>query len=128
MKHLRYPPPCNSIPLNYLPHSLSPINSLSSPFTHLFFPIIPLSCPFTHLFYSINTLSSPVTLPSILQPASIGGGKCPEWPQTEVIDLLALDLKVAGFVAIVSVIYLLGALVVGFLVKNNLKDYKSDYI
>jgi hypothetical protein len=62
-----------------------------------------------------------------LQPTSIGG-KCPEWPQSEVIDLLALDLKVAGFVAIVSVIYLLGALIVGFLVKNNLKDYKSDYI
>ena len=64
---------------------------------------------------------------SLLQPTSIES-KCPEWPQSEVIDLLALDLKVAGFVAIVSVIYLLGALVVGFLVKNNLKDYKSDYI
>ena len=45
-----------------------------------------------------------------------------------MIDLLALDLKVAGFVAIVSVIYLFGALTVGLLVKNNLKDYKSDYI
>ena len=54
--------------------------------------------------------------------------RCPEWPQDEIIDLIALDLKVAGFVAIVSIIYLLGALIVGLLVKNNLKDYKSDYI
>lgn len=60
--------------------------------------------------------------------SSANEGRCPEWPQSEVIDLLALDLKVAGFVAIVSVIYLLGALTVGLLVKNNLKDYKSDYI
>lgn len=45
-----------------------------------------------------------------------------------MIDILALDLKITGFVAIVSIIYLLGALIVGLLVRNNLKDYKSDYI
>ena len=63
-----------------------------------------------------------------LQISAGSGGRCPEWPQSEVINLLALDLKIAGFVAIVSVIYLLGALTVGLVVKNNLKDYKSDYI
>ena len=63
-----------------------------------------------------------------MQISAGSGGRCPEWPQSEVINLLALDLKIAGFVAIVSVIYLLGALTVGLVVKNNLKDYKSDYI
>jgi hypothetical protein len=54
--------------------------------------------------------------------------RCPEWTQTEVTAILSLDLQVAGFVAVVSIIYLLGAFIIGFVVKNNLKDYKSDYI
>lgn len=64
----------------------------------------------------------------IIKDDSALEGRCPEWPQNEVITLLSLDLKIAGFVAIVSVIYLLGALIVGLLVKNNLRDYKSDFI
>ena len=51
-----------------------------------------------------------------------------EWSQSEIITLLSLDLKIAAFVAIVSVIYLAGALTVGFIVWKNLLHYKSGFI
>jgi hypothetical protein len=74
------------------------------------------------------TLTLALTLTKDITQAISLEGRCPEWPQSEVIALLVLDLKIAGFVAVVSIIYLLGALVVGLLIRSNLKDYKSDYI
>lgn len=54
--------------------------------------------------------------------------RCPEWTQKDVTALVSIDLQVAGFLAIVSIIYLFLAFNIGFVVKNNLKDYKTDYI
>lgn len=54
--------------------------------------------------------------------------RCPEWTNTEIITLLSLDLKISAFVAIVSVIYLTGALTVGLIVWQNLRNYKSASI
>ena len=54
--------------------------------------------------------------------------RCPEWSNTEIITLLSLDLKIASFVAIVSVIYLTGAFMVGIITWKNLRNYKSASI
>jgi hypothetical protein len=54
--------------------------------------------------------------------------RCPEWSNQEIITLLSLDLKISSFVAIVSVIYLTGALTVGLIVWRRLLSYKSASI
>ncbi len=53
---------------------------------------------------------------------------CPEWTTKEILDLLVLDLRISGIIAFVSAIYLLGALIVSFIVLRSLKYYKTDYI
>jgi hypothetical protein len=54
--------------------------------------------------------------------------RCPSWTQSEIITLLSLDLKIAGFVSIVSALFVVGAWFVGFIVWKNLRNYKSAFI
>ncbi len=54
--------------------------------------------------------------------------RCPEWTKFEIVTLLASDLRLAGMVSTVSILYLFGALIVAFLVRSNLKNYKSDFV
>lgn len=61
-----------------------------------------------------------------VQGASVN--RCPQWAKDEVISLLVLDLKIAGIVAFVSLLYLFGAMIVAFLVQQSLENYKNDYI
>ena len=54
---------------------------------------------------------------------------CPEWSQGDVIKLLVLDLRVAGVVGLVCIMYLVGALVVAFFTLNySLRNYKTDFV
>ena len=54
--------------------------------------------------------------------------RCPEWTKFEIVTLMSVDLRLAGMVSTVSILYLMGALIVAFLVRNNLLNYKSDFI
>lgn len=63
---------------------------------------------------------------SVLEGSAVN--RCPEWGTDEVISLLVLDLKIAGIVAFVSLLYLFGAMIVAFLVQQSLENYKSEYI
>ena len=53
---------------------------------------------------------------------------CPEWTTNEVVQLSVLDLKMAGIVSYLCIIYLLGALVVAGRFSTKLKNYKMEYI
>ena len=53
---------------------------------------------------------------------------CPEWSREEVLTLFSLDFRLTGMVSSLEILYLVGALIVAFLVDNNLKNYKSDFI
>ena len=53
---------------------------------------------------------------------------CPEWSRDEVLTLFSLDFRLTGMVSSLEILYLIGALIVAFLVDNNLKNYKSDFI
>lgn len=44
------------------------------------------------------------------------------------MTLLSLDFRMTGMVSSLEILYLIGALIVAFLVDNNLKNYKSDFI
>ena len=54
--------------------------------------------------------------------------RCPSWTESEILTLLSLDLKIAGFVSIVSALFVVGAWFVGFIVWKNLRNYKSAFI
>ena len=60
--------------------------------------------------------------------SATGRDMCPEWSQSEIVQLSTLDLKLAGLVAFLCLTYLLGALVVAGVVREKLKNYKSDFI
>ena len=53
---------------------------------------------------------------------------CPEWSTQEIVDMTAIDIKMAGLVAFLSLLYLIGALVVAGLLRENLKNYKTEYV
>lgn len=53
---------------------------------------------------------------------------CPEWSSKDVMSLLSLDFRLAGMVAILSILYIIGGLIVASLVDNGLKNYKTDFI
>ena len=53
---------------------------------------------------------------------------CPEWSTKEIVDMTAIDIKMAGLVAILSLIYLFSAIVVAWLLRENLKNYKTEYV
>ena len=56
------------------------------------------------------------------------GLTCPEWTNEEILSYLGLDLKIAGVVSFISLLYVLGGLSVAFLVRKSLKNYKTDYV
>ena len=60
--------------------------------------------------------------------SATGRDMCPEWSQSEIVQLSTLDLKLAGLVSFLCLTYLLGALVVAGVVREKLKNYKTDYI
>jgi hypothetical protein len=45
-----------------------------------------------------------------------------------VLTLVSLDLRLAGMVAILSILYIAGGLIVAFLVGHSLKNYKTDFV
>jgi hypothetical protein len=53
---------------------------------------------------------------------------CPEWSKADVISLLVLDLRIAGVVGLVCILYLVGALIVASIVNYSLRNYKTDYV
>ena len=53
---------------------------------------------------------------------------CPEWREDEIVEMTATDIKMAGLVAFLSFAYLLGALIVAGLLRENLKNYKSEFV
>ena len=53
---------------------------------------------------------------------------CPEWSTKEIVDMTAIDIKMAGLVAFLSLLYLIGALIVASLLRQNLKNYKTEYV
>lgn len=57
-----------------------------------------------------------------------GNSRCPEWSPKDVVEMMALNIKIAGVVAFLAMSYLIGALTVSGLVQDNLRNYKSDYI
>jgi hypothetical protein len=54
--------------------------------------------------------------------------RCPQWNEEEVVAMTATDMKLAGLVAFLSFAYLLGALIVAGLLRQNLKNYKSEFV
>jgi len=62
------------------------------------------------------------------QSTSPGLNRCPEWTQSEVLSLLALDLKITGIVALVSVVYLIGAFIIAWIENEHLNNYETDYV
>ncbi len=54
--------------------------------------------------------------------------RCPQWSEQEVVSMTATDMKLAGLVAFLSFAYLLGALIVAGLLRQNLKNYKSEFV
>ena len=53
---------------------------------------------------------------------------CPEWSKDEVVQLSVLDLKMAGIVSFLCLVYLLGALVVVGVYRERLKNYRMEYV
>ena len=54
--------------------------------------------------------------------------QCPEWSENDIISSVVPDLQLAGAVAFIGMVYLIGALIVASIVRGNLKNYKTDYI
>jgi len=53
---------------------------------------------------------------------------CPEWETSEVISLVASDFRIAALTALLSVVYEFGGLVTGYLLHENLKSYRCEYL
>lgn len=53
---------------------------------------------------------------------------CPEWPRHDVMTLIAMDFRLSGMVALFSILYIIGGLIVAFLTDNSLKNYKTDFV
>ena len=56
------------------------------------------------------------------------GRMCPEWSSEEIASLLSLELKIYSVISCVSVAYLAGAFIVGGFMKQNILNYKSDFV
>jgi len=54
--------------------------------------------------------------------------ECTQWDRNEVLNLYSLDFRFSGIVSLLAMLYILGALIVAFLVENSLKNYKSDFV
>lgn len=54
--------------------------------------------------------------------------RCPQWKRAEIIDVIVTDLQISGTVAFACMLYPIGALIVGSIVMQNLKNYKFDFI
>ena len=63
-----------------------------------------------------------------LQPGSPGTNRCPTWSSSEIIQYLSVDLLMSGTTAILSTIYIFGAIFVAEVVRRNLRNYKCEYI
>jgi len=59
---------------------------------------------------------------------STGEDMCPEWTSEEIIQLTVLDLKIAGIVAFLCLVYLFGAITVASFIMDNLRNYKMEYV
>lgn len=55
-------------------------------------------------------------------------GKCPEWESAEVIAFVTISVKVAGVVSFLSMLFIIGGIIVSELYRQNLRNYKCDYI
>lgn len=55
-------------------------------------------------------------------------GRCPEWEPDEIVGYLAVELKLGGLTAILSVLYVVGGLVTADILRKNLRDYKCAYV
>lgn len=53
---------------------------------------------------------------------------CTEWSGNEVMTLYSLDFRFSGMVSLLALLYILGAVIVAFIVENSLKNYKSDFV
>ncbi|RYY88299.1 hypothetical protein EON63_02655 [archaeon] len=53
---------------------------------------------------------------------------CPEWQRFEVMTLISLDVRLGGMVALLSILYIIGGLIVAIIVENSLKNYKTDFV
>ncbi len=53
---------------------------------------------------------------------------CPEWSSEEIASLLSLELKIYSVISCVSVAYLIGAVTVGGFMRQNILNYKSDFV
>jgi len=61
-----------------------------------------------------------------MQP--ILSNRCPSWSASDVISSLCIDMYMCGVVALLCMLYLIGALIVADLVRRNLKSYKCEYV
>lgn len=57
-----------------------------------------------------------------------GSERCPEWTRLEVLMILASDFRIASLCALLGIIYEVGGLFAGFLLQDNLKAYRCEYI
>lgn len=60
--------------------------------------------------------------------ATTGGNKCPEWSANDIYSYIGLDFELSGATALISILYLIGAIVVALVTRISLKNYKTDYI
>jgi len=57
-----------------------------------------------------------------------GSPKCPEWSSEEVRSLVSSDFKLAGTAAACCITYFVGALIIAHLVRQNLKEYRCEFV
>jgi hypothetical protein len=56
------------------------------------------------------------------------GDLCPEWTTADIFKQLGLTLNISGIVSFLCMFYIIGAIVVTEVMRQNLKNYKTDYI
>jgi hypothetical protein len=54
--------------------------------------------------------------------------RCPEWSNEDVSRYVLVTIKISGIVSLICTIYFFGAIAVGEVLRQNLKNYKSEYI
>eukprot|EP01041_Mallomonas_annulata_P008571 gene8571-17681_t len=54
--------------------------------------------------------------------------RCPDWSSIEIIQVLINDMLLSGTTAVLSTVYVSGALFVAEVVRRNLKNYKCEYV
>lgn len=66
---------------------------------------------------------------TLLCPIYVTGTKlCPEWSDADVLNYVLVTLKISGIVAFICTLYFFGAIIVAEILRQNLANYKSDYI